>query len=106
MIVDIYSILPEDYFEQIGDFSDNEEEYAPVDYEDVCTAIYSGNSFYGPEFVDLYVDREQKTYHIRSAIRQPIGDYAWTTIWAWYRSMPERYEEIGKIIEKAMKEDT
>lgn len=101
MLVDIYKFLPEDYFEQIGDFSDDEEEYAPVDYDDVCTALYTANSFYGPEMVDLFVDHESKVYYIRSAIRQPIGDYAWTTVWAWYKSLPEYYEEI-----KAITDDT
>lgn len=101
-MVDIYKIMPEDWFEQIGDFSDDEEQYAPIDYDHVLTALYTGNSFFGPEFVDLLVDGDKQVYYIRAAIRQPIGDYAWTTIWAWYKSDPERYQEISRIVEAAL----
>lgn len=69
-MIDIYKLLPEEWFEKIGDFSENEEEFAPINYDDVVTAIYCGNSFFGPEFVDLLVDDYLKIYYIRSAIRR------------------------------------
>ena len=105
-MIDIYKVLPDSFFEQIGDFSDDEEKYAPInyDYEPVCTELYTANSFYGPEFVDLFVDHEEKTYYVRSAIRQPIGDYAWSTVWSWYKSLPDKYEEIKSIIDQQMTE--
>ena len=34
-MIDLYKILPEEWFEQRGDFSDNEEKVAPIDYEPV-----------------------------------------------------------------------
>lgn len=55
-MIDLYFILQEEWFEQIGDFSDNDEEFAPIDYEPVTTALYRGDSFYGPELVDLLLD--------------------------------------------------
>lgn len=101
MFFDIYKMLPEEWFEQIGDFSDDEEEYSPLNYDEICTALYSGNSFYGPEFVKLLIDEEEKIYYICSAIRQPIGDYGWRTIWGWYKSDSKYYSEITEIINKA-----
>lgn len=50
-MIDLYKILPEEWFEQIGDFSDNEEEFAPIDYDLVTTSLYSGNSFLGPNLL-------------------------------------------------------
>lgn len=104
-MIDLYKILPEEWFEQIGDFSDNDEKFAPIDYEPVTTALYCGNSFYGPEFVDLLVDEELKTYYIRIAIRQPIGDYGWSTVWAWYKSNAEKYEEIRRVVLEALNDE-
>ena len=103
-MVDLYKILPEEWFEQIGDFSENEEEFAPIDYENVTSAIYCGNSFFGPEFVDLLVDDYLKIYYIRSAIRQPIGDYAWTTVWSWHKANASKYDEIKNIVLEALKD--
>lgn len=103
-LVNIYSILPEDWFEMIGDPSCDEEEHAPLNYENVCTILYVTNSFYGSEKVDLLVDKEKEIFYIRSAIRQPIGDYAWSTVWTWYKSYKTKYEEIKNIIGKAMGE--
>ena len=103
-IIDLYKILPEEWFEQIGDLSENEEEFAPINYDDVVTAIYCGNSFFGSEFVDLLVDDDLQIYYVRSAIRQPIGDYAWTTVWAWYKSDTTKYGEIKRIVREAMKD--
>lgn len=103
-MIDLYKILPEEWFEQIGDFSDNEEEFAPIDYDLVTTSIYCGNSFFGPEFVDLLVDDDLQIYYIRSATRQPIGDYAWTTVWTWYKADVSRYDEIKNIVLEALKD--
>lgn len=103
--IDIYKILDEDWFEQIGEFSDNGEEYAPIDYEEVAYAIYSANSFFGPEFVDLFVDEFTKTYYIRIAIRQPIGDYGFHTVWAWYKSVDGIYDKIREEIKKELEKE-
>ena len=103
-MIDLYKILPEEWFEQIGDLSENEEEFAPINYDDVVTAIYCGNSFFGSEFVDLLVDDDLQIYYVRSATRQPIGDYAWTTVWAWYKSDTTKYGEIKRIVKEAMKD--
>ncbi len=103
-MIDIYKLLPEEWFEKIGDFSENEEEFAPINYDDVVTAIYCGNSFFGPEFVDLLVDDYLKIYYIRSAIRQPIGDYAWTTVWSWHKANASKYDEIKNIVLEALKD--
>ena len=103
-MIDIYKLLPEEWFEKIGDFSENEEEFAPINYDDVVTAIYCGNSFFGPEFVDLLVDDYLKIYYIRSAIRQPIGDYAWTTVWSWHKANASKYDEIKIIVLEALKD--
>lgn len=98
--MDLLNILPENWFEQIGDFDTNEEKYAPINYDGpVAYAIYEANSFFGPEFVDLYVDDYKKIYYLRTAIKQPIGDYAWTTVWAWYKSNPEHFEDICKMLQ-------
>lgn len=98
-IIDLLNILPEDWFEQIGDFDTNEEKYAPIDYDGpVAYALYEANSFFGPEFVDLYIDEDNKIYYLCTATRQPIGDYAWATIWAWYQSTPNRYEDITRLL--------
>ena len=99
MIVDIYGLLPEDWFEEIGEPSDDEDQYAPLNYDHVCTGLYE--SFYGPEFVDLLVDEEEEIYYIRVALRHPVGDYSWSTIWCWYKSEKSKYAEIKAIIEKA-----
>lgn len=104
-MIDLYKILPEEWFEQIGDFSDNDEKFAPIDYESVTVSLYCGNSFYGPEFVDLLVDDDLQIYYIRTATRQPIGDYGWTTVWAWYKSDVSKYEEIRRIVLEALHED-
>ena len=104
-MIDLYKILPEEWFEQIGDFSDNDEKFAPIDYEPVTVSLYCGNSFYGPEFVDLFVDDDLQIYYIRSATRQPIGDYGWTTVWAWYKSDVSKYEEIRHVVLEALHED-
>lgn len=103
-MIDLYKILPEEWFEQIGDLSEDDEKFAPIDYDLVTSSIYCGNSFFGPEFVDLLVDDYLKIYYIRSAIRQPIGDYAWTTVWAWYKSDTTKYGEIKRIVREAMKD--
>lgn len=103
-MIDLYKILPKEWFEQIGDFSDNEEEFAPIDYDLVTTSIYCGNSFFGPEFVDLLVDDDLQIYYIRSAIRQTIGDYAWTTVWAWYKADVSKYDEIKNIVLEELKD--
>ena len=103
-MIDLYKILPEEWFEQIGDFSDNEEKFAPIDYDLVTTSIYCGNSFFGPEFVDLLVDDDVQIYYIRSATRQPIGDYAWTTVCAWYKADVNKYDEIKNIVLEALKD--
>ena len=101
-MIDLYKLLPEEWFEQMGDFSNDPDDNAPIDYDDekVAYALYGGNSFFGGEFVDLYVDSVERIYYIQIAIRQPIGDYAWETLWAWYKSDPSKYEEIKNIIEK------
>lgn len=44
-------------------------------------------------------------YYIRSAIRQPIGDYTWTTVWAWYKADVNKYNEIKDIVQEALKDD-
>lgn len=103
-MIDLYKILPKEWFEQIGDFSDNEEEFAPIDYDLVTTSIYCGNSFFGPEFVDLLVDDDLQIYYIRSATRQTIGDYAWTTVWAWYKADVSTYDEIKNIVLEELKD--
>lgn len=106
MIVDIYALLPEDWFEQIGEPSSDEEQYAPIDYDLVCTALYTANSFYGPEMVDLLVDEDKEVYYICSAVRQPVGDYAWTTVWLWYKSDKSKYSDIKAIISKELAKDS
>lgn len=73
-----------------------------MNYDEVCTSLYTANSFYGPEFVDLLVDHDEKIYYIRSAVRQPVGDYGWTTVRAWYKSLPDKYAEIQRIINNTM----
>lgn len=60
--------------------------------------------FIGPEFVDLLVDDYLKIYYIRSAIRQPIGDYAWTTVWSWHKANASKYDEIKNIVLEALKD--
>lgn len=100
-MIDIYNLLPEDWFEEFGQPSNDMDQYAPIDYDLVCTALYTANSFFGPEYVALLVDEDKEIYYIRSGVRQPIGDYAWETIWFWYKSDPSRYAEIKAIIEKA-----
>lgn len=98
--LDLLNILPEDWFEQIGDFDDNEEKYAPIDYDGpVAYALYEANSFFGPEFVDLYVDKDSKIYYLCTATRQPIGDYGWTTIWGWYQSIPDKFQDITDLLQ-------
>ena len=98
--IDLLNILPEDWFEQIGDFDTDKEKYAPIDYEvPVAYGLYEANSFFGPEFVDLYIDEDKQVYYLCTAIRRPIGDYAWETIWAWYKSNPEHYKEIQEILQ-------
>lgn len=98
--VDIYNVILDDYFNLVGEPTSDEYKYAPIDYDEVCTSLYEANSFYGPEFVDLCADHEKQVYYIRSAIRQPIGDYAWELIWTWYQSKPEYYEKITKILQE------
>lgn len=99
-MIDIYKILDSDWFEQIGEFSNNDEEFAPIDYEEVGYALYSPNSFFGGEYVNLYVDEDIQVYYIKVGLREPIGDYGWHTMWSWYKSIDGKYE----IIEKALKE--
>lgn len=103
-MIDLYRLLPEEWFEQMGDFSNDPDDNSPCDYEEVTYALYCGNSFFGGESVTLYVDVEEKVYYLQTGIRQPIGDYAWETLWAWYKSDPSKYEEIKSIIEKALEE--
>ena len=79
--MDLLNILPEDWFEQIGDFDANKEKYAPIDYDGpVAYAIYEANSFFGPKLVNLYIDEDKQIYYLCTAIRQPIGDYGWETV--------------------------
>ncbi|MBQ2920128.1 MAG: hypothetical protein IJE58_02995 [Oscillospiraceae bacterium] len=98
-MIDIYRILPEEWFEQIGEPSNDEEQYAPIDYDFVGTALYTGNSFFGPEKVDLLVDADKGVYYICSALRQPVGDYGWSTVWLWYKSDKSKYSAIKSIVE-------
>ena len=106
MMIDLYRLLPEEWFEQVGDFSNDPDDNSPsnCDYEQVTYALYYGNSFFGGESVTLYADVKEKVYYIQIGTRQPIGDYAWETLWAWYKSDPSKYEEIKEIIEKALAE--
>lgn len=66
-MIDLYRILPEEFFEQIGDFDTNEEKYAPINYEEVTMSLYEPNSFFGPECTYLHVDDEEKFGILRFA---------------------------------------
>lgn len=104
-MIDLYRILPEEFFEQIGDFDTNEEKYAPINYEEVTMSLYEPNSFFGPEFTYLYVDDEEKIWYIEICQRQPVGDYGWQTVYSWWKSIDGKFEDIKNIVNKAFKED-
>lgn len=86
--VDLYVLLKEEWFDQIGDFDTDEEKHAPIDYgRKIAFSIYGPNSFFGSEFVDLYFNCEENIFYLRISINQPIGDYAWETLFVWYKSV-------------------
>ena len=101
--VDVYKIIDCDWFEELGEPSYDEDEYAPIDYDDVCFGAYECGSFFGGELVDLYVEEPTETYYIRSAMEEPIGDYGWHTCWRWYKSIDGMYETIKKAVEEGTK---
>ena len=98
LTVDIYEVLSEDWFEQIGDISDTKEEYMPLNIEKVCTAFYT--TFFGNERVELFVNKKEKIYYIFSTYSYRVNDYECRTSYGWLKSDSKYYSQITEIINK------